>query len=536
MAISCGPEGGPRTDSQTNWYRVCISAADCGELTCLCGVCTRSCDDDTGCEGLGAASCIEEMGAIAVCGGRRPPSVGLCLPACDAGRCSAGQTCVAGACRPTSEQPTTVTIDPSERYQALIGFGASLAFVEDQVIHHPRRDELYEAMFADLGLDVLRLRNRFGYAGDDDLTTAGAIVGAAEESLGVAPTLVLTSWTPPAALKASGERECRGNVATCTLSRDTGGGFDYSGLAVHWRASLEAYASVGVVPEFIGIQNNPDFVPVAVAPGEGCRFLPAEGTSTETVNGTVMDVEYPGLAETLDAVVAELAGLPSPPRVVAPETAGILTVANYTEALDTSQIGAVGHHLYDVDPTSVNREGLASLGELASDLDLPLLQTESQADGPGTAVLLHHSLVDEGVAGYLQGVLAGPASIASVSPGMMIAMTPTDFTLEEAYHAVRHFARYTDPGWIRVGAEVDADELLASAWLAPEGEALTVVIVNPGLADQDARVDLGEFAAGTSTVIRTVFDGVERSAELGPLSADGIVRVPGRAIVTLAIE
>jgi hypothetical protein len=44
-----------------------------------------------------------------------------------------------------------------------------------------------------------------------------------------------------------------------------------------------------------------------------------------------------------------------------------------------------------------------------------------------------------------------------------------------------------------------------------------------------ALVDLGK-----ARVIRTVFNGVERSAELGVLSPERVVRLPGRAIVTIA--
>ena len=40
-------------------------------------------------------------------------------------------------------------------------------------------------------------------------------------------------------------------------------------------------------------------------------------------------------------------------------------------------------------------------------------------------------------------------------------------------------------------------------------------------------------AIALSEVTRTVFEGIERSAELGPLPAEGVVRVPGRAIVTV---
>ena len=62
------------------------------------------------------------------------------------------------------------------------------------------------------------------------------------------------------------------------------------------------------------------------------------------------------------------------------------------------------------------------------------------------------------------------------------------------------------------------------------------MIVNAAAAELDATVDLGELAPTSSTVTRTVFDGVERSAELGALPAEGTVRVPGRAIVTVALR
>jgi glucuronoarabinoxylan endo-1,4-beta-xylanase len=434
---------------------------------------------------------------------------------------------------PLGEVAATVTVDSAIRHQSLIGFGASLAYVENQVVNHPRAPALYEAMFAELGLDVLRLRNRYGYV-NNDLATAGTIVEAAAASLGTAPTVLLVSWSPPAVLKASGATECQGNADTCTLARATDGTFDYAGLATHWRESLVAYADVGVVPEYIGIQNNPDFVPEVAAPGEACRFLPTEGSATVRVNGVNTEVEYPGLAQALNAVAAELEGLSSPPSIAAPETSGVTNVAAYVEQLDIDQVGLLAHHLYDVNAASVNLDALTNLGALSQSLDRPLLQTEVQADGPGAAVFLHHTLAVEGAAGYLQGVLVGPAALVPVGPGMLIALGVDDFTLEEAYHALRHYARFTDPGWVRLEANTDETGLLASAFSSPGGEAWTVVLVNTTTDDLNVQLDLGELEAAGAQVVRTVFEGVERSAELGALSADGILQLPGGAVVTVA--
>jgi hypothetical protein len=40
------------TDSTTHWLRGCDSAAECGGLSCLCGVCNTSCNSDQQCRGL----------------------------------------------------------------------------------------------------------------------------------------------------------------------------------------------------------------------------------------------------------------------------------------------------------------------------------------------------------------------------------------------------------------------------------------------------------------------------------------------------
>jgi hypothetical protein len=444
--------------------------------------------------------------------------------------------CVAGACSPLPEPTVRVVVDPSVQYQVLLGFGATLAYVENDVVQHPRKAEIYAAMASGLGLDVLRLRNRYGYTGDDNLATASEIVDAATASLARPPTVLLTSWSPPAALKASGAVECRGNADTCTLAQAQDGGFDYAGFAAYWRASLEAYASAGVIPDYIGIQNNPDFVPEAAAPGEGCRFLPTEGTATVSVGGTDAEVDYPGFAQALTAVVDELVGLPSPPMTIAPETSDVYSVAEYASALDFSQVDAIAHHMYGTDPATVDLAALDALRALGQSYDRPLLQTEMQAKGWGTALLTHYALAVEGVSAYLHGVLVAPASVSAVDSGMLISLSPEDFALEDPYHAVRHYALHTDPGWIRADATPDAEGLLATAWLSPEGDALTLVLVNATTTDLDARIELGELGSMTSEVTRTVFEGVERSAQLGTLSTEGILRVPGHAIVTVALR
>jgi len=536
-AAACDPSRGPQTDSQTNWLHACDRDSDCEDLECLCGVCTRPCDSSSACERLEGATCLPEgdPGTIALCSGRELDS-GVCLPSCATRECESGQMCVAGACQPVPDGTTQVVVDTSIRHQTLIGFGATLAYAENDVVVHPDQAGLLEAMSSDLGLDVLRLRNRYEITGDDDLSTARTIIDGFAANLGRAPTVLLASWSPPAALKANGALECQGNPDTCTLARATDGGFDYAGLASYWRESLDAYATAGVTPDFISIQNNPDFVPDVLTAAEACRFLPTEGTQTVSVDGIDTDVEYPGFAGALTAVTEALVGLESPPAIAAPETSTVWSVAEFTNSLDLSQVGAISHHLYGISPDAVDVPSLAALGELGQNANLPLLQTEMQADGMGTAVLMHYALSVEGVSAYLHGVLAAQEAVAAFNEATLITIGIDDFSLEDPYHGLRHFAHDTDPGWIRIDAASSAADLLVTAWLSPDEDALTVILVNPSDADIDAQLVLGSAASWSSEVTRTSYLGVERSFSLGALPAEGIVRVPGEAIVTVALR
>ena len=64
-----------------------------------------------------------------------------------------------------------MTIDPAARYQTLVGFGASLAYADDVIVARSDKDALYDLLFADSGLDALRLRNRY----DDVMNRNGVL-------------------------------------------------------------------------------------------------------------------------------------------------------------------------------------------------------------------------------------------------------------------------------------------------------------------------------------------------------------------------
>lgn len=543
LLLGCSPSAKEDGDSQTNWLEACQVDAQCTTqgTKCLCGACTRACTALSNCGAtLGGSSCVgaSDPGAIAQCGGSPPPAPGLCLPLCsDDSPCSKGQACVAGVCSPLPATSVEVNVDLDTRHQDLVGFGASVAYGEGQITAHPKQAALYKEIFADLGLDVLRFRNRYLHTGDDDLTTAGDLVAAGSATSGRPLAVFLSNWSPPPALKANAALFCSGNVQTCTLAKTPAGVFDYAGLADYWLGSLGAYAKVGVVPDYIGIQNNPNYIPSSAETLEACKFLPVEGSVTVPLGATTVKVSYPGLAQAQSATLDALSTLPTRPKLLAPETSDFGSVADYLPSLDPAKTDALAHQLYGVNPAAVDLDALAAMGKLVSGYGRPVFVTEMQADGFGTALMIHYATVVEGASAYLQAALTGPVSGPLTNTQALVGIDSADYRLQDPYHAMRHFASHTDPGWTRVEATTaNANSgLLISAWQSPSGQDLTLVLINTRAFELNARLKLpGDWS--TSEVRRSVFSGTERFSALGSLSSQGSLRMPPESVVTVALS
>lgn len=540
LLSACSPHSREDGDSQTNWLEACRDDSQCATGNkCLCGVCTRACAVPTTCSKVQQGSCIgsTDIGVIAQCGGSPPPAPGLCLIPCkESSECSSTQACVAGICSPLPLAPVDVTVDLDTRHQELVGFGASVAYGEGQITGHPEQAALYQEIFGHLGLDILRFRNRFQHTGDDDLSTAGELVAAGSATLGRPLGVFLSTWSPPVSLKANGALVCSGNVQTCTLAKNASGAFDYAGLGEYWAGSLGAYAKVGLVPDYIGIQNNPNYIPSSAESNEACRFLPTEGSVTVPVGLTTVKVTYPGLAQAQAALLDALSSLATRPKMLAPETSGVDSIADYVPSLDISKTDAFAHQLYGVNPAAIDQDALAAIGALATQFNRPVFVTEMQADGFGTAVLLHYATVVEGASAYLQAALTGPASGPLANTQALFGIDAATYRIQDPYHSMRHFAGHTDPGWTRVGAApASGSGLLVSAWQSPSGQDLTLVLINGKSVEVSARLQLpGEWS--TSEVTRSVFSGTERSSVLGALPSQRVLRMPPESVVTVALS
>lgn len=543
LASSCAPQN-PSVGSQTNWFRRCTLDSECGENSCLCGACTLACDESPDCASLADATCLSAQGsdAEAWCESKGAPAA-ICLPTCDSQDCPEGSSCSDGVCLPEPEEVVEpepdelrLTVDLLTRYQSLVGFGASLAYAEDEIAEHPQAEALYDALFRDSGIDVLRMRNRFEPDNSENVATPGEIVAAARARMTEPPILVMTEGSPPPALKLNGSRNCRDARTTCTLAHDAEEAFDYAGIAAHWVASLQAYAEVDVQPDFLSFQNNPNWLPPEGDGSEACRFLPEEGSIAWVEGDEEFQATFAGYREAMAEIASAIADLQGAPALIGPEASSLASALDYDSAVGSGTLEALAVHLYETDPLSNDSEPFIRIAEMAG--ELPIFQTEMQAEGRETALLLHRALSEGNAAMYLQNDFVSSAAADEVLPSALVRLTETDFELQLPYHAIAHYARRTAPGWRRIAAESTEPTLRLTAWLSPEEDALTLVVVNPESESRTVTLDLAEDLRAqltASELTLTVFSEQTASADAGELPADGKVEIPGDSLLTIAL-
>lgn len=457
-----------------------------------------------------------------------------------AGACIRRPAPVAG---PSAAKPAvfaSLTILPGARRQTLEGFGASLAWYQDKLVPNPPPG-IYQALFPDLGLDILRLRNRYRRTikpEDGNIAQDVEILQKATQALGHRPKVMLSSWSPPAALKANGQEDCKGN-ADCTLAKENGH-FAYEKFADFWRDSLVHYESLGIVPDWVSIENEPSFIPPS---WEGCKF---EATETN---------DYPGYDKALAAVYAKLRTLPHPPKMLGPEVLGIHNglLQKFVKAMNVDLVDGIAHHLYEKGSDNIwdwkdpgPDSFLDEMQAAAQVTDKPLFQTEFQTDedhgylgGFETAWLIHNSLVEEGVAAFLYWDLIWGDG------GGLVSMERQGPRLRDQYYSLRHYARFTDPGDVRVDTKSDIPAVRASAFLSPAKNRLTLIVLNTGKAAADVGVNAGEFRVVDSAIYRTVYlparsanlpPASETWLSLGELPASHVVPLPARSIATVVLQ
>lgn len=373
----------------------------------------------------------------------------------------------------------TATVRYNSVYQQLEGFGAAACYDPQTLASYPAREAVYDLIFRDLGLDVLRIKNTYGIS-SADVTATGQIV-AAGKSRNPALKTFLEPWSPQASLKSDGYVGGEGHYDG-TLKKDASDSnnsapyyYVYKAYANWWLNSLTGsggFNSVGIYPDYISIQNEPDWGQL----DQECRFDPTENSTNA------------GYDKAFEAVFNKLDGNVSPmPKMLAPESAGLVASQTYINALNSigqmDNIYGFSHHLYNYDYTNPDAE-ISDMQNYQTNYGYkPLFMTEYIADGTPTfahAMLLaqhiHNSLIYEGVTSYYHWTLFRDGSYTT---GGMINLVPGgSYIIRDLYWFIKHYAFFTKPGWYRTDATTTSSYLRISAFRNPMDTNAAIVIVN----------------------------------------------------------
>lgn len=455
-------------------------------------------------------------------------------------------TLFASACG-KADDPTnvSVTIDATVTHQTLAGFGAAVAYQPSLL--SGRTDDIYQVLFVDSGLDILRVGNWYQNQSATNTTPTTPFSDSAQVQIvqkataargGTPPKILMSSWTPPAYLKSNGMTRppwgASGNGNSVGTLAQKDGAYAYADFADWWVRSLAAYAAQGVVPDYISIQNEPDYFNMG---WETCVWGPTEGAHVEGIAAA-------GYPQALDAVYNAIArsGLATRPVIVGPETTGFANnvVAKYLDAVKPGQIGAVAHHLYGATQDNPNPDtfngSLGGVGRMVGASGLPIFMTEYSPNKPTmfeTAWLMNNALTVEGVSAYIYWELIWndgnpPTGLVTISNPFS---SSGSYTINDTYYAFKHFARWTDPGWIRIEAKTSASAVRASAFVSPDGGSMTLVLLNASDRDRLVAVNPGTFTFGSLAAYRSSGDH-ERTTTVS-LEGDGTLALPSRSIATV---
>lgn len=425
----------------------------------------------------------------------------------------------------TERLPVTITVRPEETYQTIEGFGASVAWYEIPFARHPNREDIYYHAFQNLGLSILRLKNGYRYQQADNFNPDLAeIVRNMYKYSDRNPKILMSLWSPPNELKSNNSN--RGG----TLKRDETGEFMYDAFGKYWADSLKAYEKMGIVPDYISIQNEPSY-----GQWESCFLYESESADTA------------GYDKALEAVSKALGHLKSHPKILAPEEHGIGydIFQNFTRYFNKDLVYGYAYHLYHGESDKVNDNHdpdlfiphLESIAENYS--DKPIFQTEyDRGDWFNTAWIMHNCLVYGNVSAYLYWALVwqGDKPLIEIenlgNPSQWT--TSEGYILTPYYYAFRQYSKFISPGWKRVSAGVDSDDFRVSAFINPAEDSLTVVVLN--VSDKNEKISLNPvgFKIDGGDIVRT--SETEQGKYIGKYDAAIPLRLPARSITTLAIK
>jgi len=412
-------------------------------------------------------------------------------------------------------------IDISKRFQKIEGFGASGAYYTMDLIKHKKSAELYNILFRDLGLDILRIRNTY----DMDTNTfieSVKIAKYGQATLEKKLKILVTSWTPPKYLKSNG------NEIGGTLKKNSGN-YVYKEFADWWYKSLVAYNKAGLKIDYISIQNEIDYE----APWQSCKFSPSETSDTSLA-------AYNRAFETVWQKLNTEMGKDMP-KMLAVETSGLGNAKPYIENLDMSHVYGISTHLYDCSGCGYSPDRfiprMQSLNKLVQQYEnKPYFQTEFEedpgtwADAINTALVIYNTLTIAKASAYLYWDLFWAPGTALVSMNDSVK-----FTIKPTYYALKQYSYFIGQDWYMVESTTDDTGLRIVGFVSPDNKKLAVVILNiTDDVDISLNLSINNFSGFKGEIYRS--SQTENCVKVGTYKGNDKLKIPKSSITTLSLS
>ncbi|MDZ7693286.1 MAG: glycoside hydrolase family 30 beta sandwich domain-containing protein [Balneolaceae bacterium] len=428
---------------------------------------------------------------------------------------------------PDQDIPTQkIKLNPSLTHQQMIGFGGALTWYADRISSSPKKDEISQLIFDDLGADIIRLKNWYfpeGYPENkspDQMEVSWFVphFNATNELYDLAKShnskieVLLSSWTPPSSLKSNGELE------EGTLKKNDDGEFVYDEFAQYW---VDVLNHIDFQPDYLSIQNEPTYT---TDQWETCAW-----SATETSN-------LPGYATALDLVHQRLETMQNPPQIIGPESQDLQSgpFDSFADVLSNKEYVAMyGYHPYNFTNSTSIEETKSYLNNIKQFYDdKPNIMTEySGMSWMKTAQFITNVLIEANATGYIYWELIWDEN---ASNAMVKVDSSGDYELTPFYYVMKHFAKHVDKGYQRIGVESENSTLFVSGFSNPEQDQLTLVVVNPHSNKNDILLEVEGHSGSGIKAFLSQEGNFYQERSVG--SADKPLSIPSNSITTVTLD
>jgi glucuronoarabinoxylan endo-1,4-beta-xylanase len=429
------------------------------------------------------------------------------------------------------------TVKYNTVYQQLDGWGGAIYCDHYRLTQHPKKEEIYDLLFKDLHLDILRLRNMYGYPeehSDDGMRarelTAGAEIIAEAKEPQRSPDLriLLTPWSPAAYLKSNN------NLFGGTLAKDINGNYVYEDYAQWWYESLLAWEANGVVADIISIQNEPG----TLTSYDSCRLDP-----TESTNYAGYDQAYEAVRNKLNAEMGS-----SMPEMWAADHSGYgqSHINALVSRVGSENVEGFNFHLYGAGGSYDNPDtlipGMTDFYNTYGYKPLHMTEYVRLNTTPNFDMAwrwawhVYNCLYYLHTSSYFNWTL-----FRGIGPdkGGIVTMDSNDtYIIRPQYWYLKAYSYFSGKEWYVLGTSVsgtDAADLRISAFKNPDSNELTVVILNIAASYTDVNLTLSGFAPDSPDSSEVY----QSSADANWLylgTYDPLMTLPPRSITTIALS